>query len=374
MITSKKPEKTKFRVSQFAMMPMELPFHGNALDVYYQILQRQNLGSFYPTRSYLKTKTGLKDKAINTALQTLREYGYLKVIHIQKAWKCKEVYYEVLPCPVCPAYHTFYLNKDLELTSVSNFNVTITKKVTCLADMFSVIGISLEEELTNSSAPAKQHEATDCEPAEDDLPVTKDAKEEPTKGCVQFVNVDDLIPDVPTPEPSAIQPFFEDADKGICLEVPHKKQNTGISQSVIKTANNSNLSILFSSKPITKAQREATVETVKSQISYDELCKRLPASLLPVLDNLVKVMVDTKLSYATSFYVNRMKVSRDYVLEKLDKLDYEHIEYVLECYEASKGRSLRPAYLLTCLVNAPDTIDHYYRLDVMRRFGLPRMA
>lgn len=47
------------------------------------------------------------------------------------------------------------------------------------------------------------------------------------------------------------------------------------------------------------------------------------------------------------------------------KLEYEHIQYVLDCIHDNTTDVLNiKAYLLTTLYNAPLTIDHYYQAKV----------
>ena len=54
-----------------------------------------------------------------------------------------------------------------------------------------------------------------------------------------------------------------------------------------------------------------------------------------------------------------------FVKNKLLKVNYSHIQYVLECLHdtTTKVRNVK-AYLLTCLFNAPSTIGNYYRVEV----------
>ena len=54
-----------------------------------------------------------------------------------------------------------------------------------------------------------------------------------------------------------------------------------------------------------------------------------------------------------------------FVKGKLLKLNYSHIEYVLECMDknTTKVRNIKQ-YLLAALFNAPSTIGSYYKAEV----------
>ena len=53
------------------------------------------------------------------------------------------------------------------------------------------------------------------------------------------------------------------------------------------------------------------------------------------------------------------------MFKKLLKLNYSHIEYVLECMDknTTKVRNIKQ-YLLAALFNAPSTIGSYYKAEV----------
>lgn len=83
------------------------------------------------------------------------------------------------------------------------------------------------------------------------------------------------------------------------------------------------------------------------------------------VDELLDMCVDIMCSTSPVIRVNREDKPAALVKSQIMKLDYSHMEYILNCFrdQTSDIRNIR-AYMLTMLYNAPLTIDHYYRAQV----------
>ena len=83
------------------------------------------------------------------------------------------------------------------------------------------------------------------------------------------------------------------------------------------------------------------------------------------IDELLEMCVDIMCSTSDVIRVNREDKPAAVVKSQIMKLDYCHMEYILNCFrdQTSDIRNIR-AYMLTMLYNAPLTIDHYYRAQV----------
>lgn len=76
-------------------------------------------------------------------------------------------------------------------------------------------------------------------------------------------------------------------------------------------------------------------------------------------------MLDAVCSRRDYLIVAGDEIPQAAVKSRLLKLDYSHVEYVLDCLNrnTSKVRNIK-SYLLTTLYNSFSTIDHYYRAEV----------
>ena len=83
------------------------------------------------------------------------------------------------------------------------------------------------------------------------------------------------------------------------------------------------------------------------------------------IDELLGLIVDTVCSTAQTIRCAGENRPAEVVKSRFMKLDYSHIQYVLDSIHANTTeiRNIK-AYLLTILYNAPLTIDHYYEAKV----------
>lgn len=80
-----------------------------------------------------------------------------------------------------------------------------------------------------------------------------------------------------------------------------------------------------------------------------------------MLDEIFEILNDTLTSNSKTIRIGKDDKPAELVKSKLRKLDYSHIQFVMECMleNTSKVRNIRQ-YLLTTLYNATHTMDSYY--------------
>ena len=104
-------------------------------------------------------------------------------------------------------------------------------------------------------------------------------------------------------------------------------------------------------------------EYIHDNIDYKRLCKNYGKS---AINGIVDIMTEVYLTDDT-VVVSQQRMSAKYVQNVFDKIEYEHIEYVLECFaETSKTHKIRniKKYMLAALYNAPMTIDCYQTAEI----------
>ena len=104
-------------------------------------------------------------------------------------------------------------------------------------------------------------------------------------------------------------------------------------------------------------------EQVKEKISYDYLMELHPYD--SDIGEIVELIVEVLCTHEEFMRIGKKQVYTSLVQERLNRLDYTHIEYILECMKNSPSniRNIK-AYLLESLFNAPVTIGNYYSAKV----------
>ena len=97
------------------------------------------------------------------------------------------------------------------------------------------------------------------------------------------------------------------------------------------------------------------IDDLKQSYSYDH----------GRIDEIFELLVDTVCSTAKTIRCAGEDRPAEVVKSRFMKLDYGHIQYVLDCIHDNTTdiRNIK-AYMLTTLYNAPITIDHYYQAKV----------
>ena len=107
---------------------------------------------------------------------------------------------------------------------------------------------------------------------------------------------------------------------------------------------------------------EETRENVKEHIEYEIMCERYPKEHM---DEIVDIASEAICSNRSSFTLGKDTYPYALVKDRLLRLDSSHIEYIISCINANTTeiRNIKP-YLLKTLINAPATMDSYYRTKV----------
>ena len=108
------------------------------------------------------------------------------------------------------------------------------------------------------------------------------------------------------------------------------------------------------------AEIDACRTRIKTRIGYDQLLHDAPGDQ-ERLDGLVELITEVCCSNRQTIRINQENLCMDLVKSRFQKLDSDHIRYVMECLDKNTARigNIR-AYLLSALFNAPVTISQYY--------------
>ena len=176
--------------------------------------------------------------------------------------------------------------------------------------------------------------------------------EEPRAPCVDFPSTDNPPPGKPsTGKPSA----------GNCKEISKEESNTEKQNTdVNKYRFNSFQELAEITAEEMRKERDAYSDLIKKNIEYDFLISNHNLRKSDI-DDIFYVMLDTVCSTKPIIRVGGDDKPADVVKSQLLKLDYTHIEFVLDCMQenTTRIRNIRQ-YLLAALYNAPNTISSYY--------------
>ena len=127
-------------------------------------------------------------------------------------------------------------------------------------------------------------------------------------------------------------------------------------------SNKTNLSIHQSEKGMMDVI-EGFRKKVKEKISFDYLMQLHPYNT--DLVEIVELIVEILCTQEEFMRIGKKQVYTALVQDRMNQLDYTHIEYILECMKESPSniRNIK-AYLLESLFNAPVTISNYYSAKV----------
>ena len=105
-------------------------------------------------------------------------------------------------------------------------------------------------------------------------------------------------------------------------------------------------------------------EIIQENVSYDCLKKRYPYDV-ELLDGIVDIILEVSVNQSTTMSVASATYPTDLVKSRFLKLDSQHIQYVIDCFNrnTTKVGNIKK-YLMTALFNAPSTICGYYTAEV----------
>lgn len=113
-------------------------------------------------------------------------------------------------------------------------------------------------------------------------------------------------------------------------------------------------------------------QIIKENIGYNDLLTVYPQEEATI-EGIYDLILETVISKNDEIIVASSKYPADLVKSKFLKLNYNHVEYVLECLQKNTTavKNMKK-YLLAALFNAPSTMDSYYRAQV--NHDMPQFA
>ena len=117
---------------------------------------------------------------------------------------------------------------------------------------------------------------------------------------------------------------------------------------------------------------KAYEQLIRENIDFDSLIVTHPHDR-ELLDGIVDLILETVLCRQDYILIASKQLPTDVVRSKFLKLEYSHIEYVLNCLRrnTTKVNNIKK-YLLAALFNAPSTMDGYYQSEMQH--DMPQLA
>ena len=118
---------------------------------------------------------------------------------------------------------------------------------------------------------------------------------------------------------------------------------------------------------IDEMDMEQVISDVEEQIYAERLRSEHNFALINEIIEVIASVFVSKQKYRT---LSGEKVSLELIRKRLKQLEYEHIDYVLLCLQKNTTKiKNRKNYLLTCLYNAPVSMDGYYENLFNHNYG-----
>lgn len=109
-------------------------------------------------------------------------------------------------------------------------------------------------------------------------------------------------------------------------------------------------------------EREDYKELIADNIEYEFVVNNYSQG---AAEGILETMLDAVCSKREYLVVSGAEIPQAVVKSRLLKLDYSHVEYVLDCLKknTTKVHNIK-SYMLTALYNSYSTMDHYYTTEV----------
>ena len=122
------------------------------------------------------------------------------------------------------------------------------------------------------------------------------------------------------------------------------------------------------------SEMDAYTAIIKENIAFDDLLVAYPYER-ETIEGIMQLILETVLNKNDSMVIASNTYPVALVKSKFLKLNYSHIEYVMDCFKnnTSKVKNIKK-YLLAALFNAPSTMDSYYRAEVNHDMPYMTMA
>lgn len=157
-------------------------------------------------------------------------------------------------------------------------------------------------------------------------------------------------------------------------EVCNSNSNYNNTSDIKESKNKSNQIISDGEKSDTDVQDmlSAYQELIKENIDFDSLIMAHKYDE-PLILGIYELILETVLCSNEKILIASNWYPAELVRSKFLKLNYSHIEYVIDCFKknTSKVKNIKK-YMLAALFNAPTTIDGYYKAEV--NHDMPQFA
>ncbi len=109
-------------------------------------------------------------------------------------------------------------------------------------------------------------------------------------------------------------------------------------------------------------------EIIRKNIELDSLIERHPYDR-DMVQGIYDLILETVLAQGDTVLISSNTYPTQLVRGKLLKLNFSHIEYVMDCMKknTTKVQNIKK-YLLAALFNAPSTMDGYFQAEVNHDF------
>ena len=152
------------------------------------------------------------------------------------------------------------------------------------------------------------------------------------------------------------KPEVKTADNPISAPLKSRSQDSGKPDGNYTEKNYTDSS--YTDPSILPEGQADVMEQLKAQLDYQLLTIQYP---FEDIEGLLSLLADVLTGTETSFRINGTSVPAHQLRDRIRKLSYEHIAYVLDGLQNSESpiKNMR-AFLLTALYNAPGTMALYY--------------
>lgn len=117
---------------------------------------------------------------------------------------------------------------------------------------------------------------------------------------------------------------------------------------------------------------QRTREMIQEQIYYEDLLLTNPHDG-ELIDSMVEIMLEVAANRSSNMIIASATYPVHLVQDRFVKLECEHIQYVIDCFNANTTRVGNiKKYLMTAMFNAPTTIGSYYTAAV--HHDMPQLA
>ena len=110
-------------------------------------------------------------------------------------------------------------------------------------------------------------------------------------------------------------------------------------------------------------------ELIRENIGYEDLLVAYPYDG-ELIEGIADLILETVIGKSNYILIASSRYPAELVKSKLLKLEYEHVEYVMDCMKRTTTKIWNiKKYLLAALFNAPSTIGGYYQAEVNYDMG-----